>query len=169
MAEAVNWTIRNKGTTLPPLIPSSKAVRGWYCAPLEPIIYKCGVRLATFSCTVAELPNLIFLFFLFQLALQFCYIAIFRVPVFSQLKSLWKIRFCPSVDGTSMCVTCMSAVQQWHSPWNLRKMCIRIDAVANKPHAKLLLVIFHVFSLAHLAKSKEFKIMRSFVSFSFQN
>lgn len=134
---------------------------------LESIIYKHLGRLATFPYTLAEFPNLIFLVFFSQLALWLSYIAIFRVPVFSALHSPWKMSFCPCVrvDQSSVYAPCVSAVQQWHLPWNLRKMCVRVGAIVNKPHAKLLLVIFHVFSLAPLAKSKEFKILRSFVSF----
>lgn len=66
MTEAVDWTIGNKGTTFPPPVPCcisilySKAVRGWYCAPLEPVIYKCLGRLAAFPYTLTEFPNLIF-------------------------------------------------------------------------------------------------------------
>lgn len=41
-------------------------------------------------------------------------------------------------------------------------MCVKVDAVVNKPHAEFLVVISHVFSLAPLAKFKEFKVLGGF-------
>ena len=66
---------------------------------------------------------------------------------------------------SSVGAPCLPAVPHWCSPSNLVKRRVRVDAVVNKPHAELLLVISHVFSLAPCAKSKEFKVLRSFVSF----
>lgn len=75
---------------------------------------------------------------------------------------LWQIK----AECVPLCVLSsvlgLSAGKQQHSPWNVGKMCVKVDAVVNKPHAEFLVVISHVFSLAPLAKFKEFKVLGSF-------